>query len=110
MTHYRVLLVIKKRNNTSPTKDDFFDILEKNYTDEYYGEPTEPFGFDYLAPYSEVFRGSEVKSHVFSEIIIDGEEVWWCDGISVDEPKISEQEALKLIDKDDYCMLFDGHL
>lgn len=110
MSHYRVLIVIKNKDNQRPTDDDFYDILERNCTDEWYGEKIEPFGFDYLKKYTDIFKGKYIDKQVFSEIIIGDKEVWWCDGISRDKPEMSKEDALKMINDDDYCMLFDGHL
>lgn len=110
MAHYNVLMVIKKRKGKVITEDDFYNILEENCTDEYYGEKIEPFGFDYLARPIGICKIADLSKYEFSDIIIDGKEIWWCDGVSNDKPNTSKDEAIKMIDKDDCCMLFDGHL
>lgn len=110
MSHYRVLIVIKNQDIKQVTEDDFYEILHKNCIDDYYGEPIEPFGFDSLVKYTEIFKGIDVDKYSFSEIIIGDTELWWDKGSCSKYPKISKEDVLKMIDNDDYCMLFDGHL
>lgn len=110
MAHYTILIVISNKHNRQPTEDDFFNVLKNNCTTEYEGAYIYPFGFDYVYSISNVLKGEDINKYSISEIIIDEEEIWWCDGISSIEPEISKQDALNLIDKNDWCMLFDGHL
>ena len=104
MAHYNVLLGHKEKS--------YDKILEDNCRGEWDGYKINPFGYDYLLEIDSCTPESfKDKDWGISDIIDNnGDNLWWNEGCGSPEPKISFEDALKIVLQNPYLTLFDGHL